>query len=95
MPGPFKGLRFRLYNIIYGAVTAMNCGAAQFFFRDLFAKGRDDRRADRPVRHEVPVHDVHVDDVRSGGLELILQNGEHVTVARRAVSGVKKALGLN
>ena len=32
------------------------------------AEGPDDRRPDRQVRHEVAVHDVHVDEVRSACL---------------------------
>ena len=30
-----------------------------------FLQGFDDRRPDRQARHEMPVHDIHVDEVRS------------------------------
>ena len=35
-----------------------------------FAQRLDDRRADRDIRHEMPVHDVDMDIIRAGGLGL-------------------------
>ena len=56
----------------------------------------DDRRADRQVRNEVAVHDVHVDEIRSSSLgrgQRVRQAGEVRREERRRDRDAHRATG--